>query len=161
MYANITSLGITLNLSNKPAVLLYQVGASSPSSGTRSLYANSYSSVVFFTFTKSSLIFGFSLSFFRFHFLYVVLTYQCKSPFPTVTLFLTHLKNIYDVALTKSSHDNNSQAIRVKGLLKKISGTVQRQIKFFVCLWIFILYRMFNPRHFIKKINQLFILRLC
>ena len=37
-------------------------------------------------------------------------------------MFLTHLKNIYDVALTKSSHDNNSQAIRVKGLLKKISG---------------------------------------
>ena len=55
------SLGINLNVSMMPDVLLYHVGASCPVAGTRSSTANSYSLVVSTTFTLSVLaIYGFS-----------------------------------------------------------------------------------------------------
>src|SRR5210317_195558 len=56
----------------------------------------------------------------RFLLLYVALIVQHIFPSPTATYFLTHVENIYGIALKQNWSYKNSPGYHVRGLSKKI-----------------------------------------
>src|SRR5210317_1364107 len=123
MYVEMNTLGNILQLSTALAKCISLAYGFTPKSLIE--VSTSKSTLIFCfgsaTFTSSIIfpLFVFLLSS-RFLLLYVALIVQHIFPSPTVTYFLTHVENIYGIALKQNWSYKNSPGYHVRGLSKKI-----------------------------------------
>ena len=155
MYAHIISLGINLNVSIIPDVLLYQVDSSSDADWcVRSRTDNSYSLRVSTTVTFSSvfaIIVSAMLVVFRSLPQHTVLTWLHTNVFPKVAFLLSQCNCTCGVALEKNWSLCDSLTMYEKELHEKTLQTLQCYFVIFLCLRVLKRHLITQLRHSLKE----------
>ena len=164
MYAHIISLGINLNVSMIPDVLLYQVDSSSDADWcVRSRTDNSYSLRVSTTVTFSSVLAIIRVVPFVFRSLpqHNLLTMLHTTVSPKVTYSPSQCNYTCDVALEKNWSLHNSLTMYEKELHEKTLQTLQCHLVILLCLRVLERHIITQLRHSFKKLLHILKLLRC